>query len=86
MSITMESNTSNEAGQSVREQLQTLCAHYLATDQWGRDLVMSTALNQSNKHPIQLPRQLRLVTHPGLDQQAHLIDDIIDRLPLALVR
>lgn len=75
-----------KAGEAIREQLSALCMYYLTTDDFGRDLMMSTGRQQAEGHPIQLTRQLHLVPRTGLDPQTKLINEIIERLPLALVR
>ena len=70
----------------IEEQLRVLCSYYLATDDFGRGLMLSTGRTQATKHPIQLPRQLRLVPRSGLDHQAQLIDQVIQSFPLTVVR
>lgn len=71
---------------AIREQLKALCLYYLATDDFGRDLILSTGRKQAEKHPVQLPRQLHLVPRSGLDLQTQLINEVVNRLPLTLVR
>ena len=82
----LELNADRTAEGSIKEQLYELCVAYLAADQWGRDHTMATALEQSAKHPVDSAGKLRLVSKSRLDQQAHLLDDIINRLPLTVIR
>lgn len=73
-------------GDSTKEELRKLCAAYLAADQWGRDHTMNTALRQAEQHPTRSADKLHLVASARLDQNPHLIDDVINGFPLALVR
>lgn len=85
ISMTVLGSTS-QGSDAVKDELRELCAYYLATDQWGRDHIMGRAKAQAGKHPIQLPCQLHLVPRSGLDLQTQLIDEVVNCLPLALVR
>jgi hypothetical protein len=86
MTNPLETNTGRTGEGSIKEQLHALCAAYLASDQWGRNHTMTIALGQAAKHPAESARKLRLVSQAGLDQQAHLLDDVINSLPLAIIR
>lgn len=79
-------NAGNLPGESIKEQLEVLCSYYLAADEFGREMMLSAGRKQSVKHPIQLPRQLHLVQRAGLNPKAKLINEVIDRLPLTLIR
>jgi hypothetical protein len=72
--------------ETTRERLRELCAAYLASDQWGRDHIMKTALRQQAKGDKKLSGKLRLVSSASLNQEAHFLNDIINRLPLTIIR
>jgi hypothetical protein len=86
--IVLGATDGNDSVEAIKEQLRILCSYYLTTDEFGREIIMHSGETQSTKHASQLSRQLRIVPVPcsGLDAPAKLIDEVIERLPLALVR
>lgn len=86
MSITQPETGDGQVAESTREQLRILCSYYLTCDDFGRDLMLSTGRSQAKMHPAQLSRSLTLVPRSGLDAQAKLIDEVVQRFPLTLIR
>lgn len=81
----LESTIGKDSGDSIREQLDALCADYLAADKWGRERIMSTA-QRHGRDTRRSPRTLTLVASASLDQQTHVFDDGVNLLPLKLIR
>lgn len=73
-------------GASIEEELETLCSAYLASNDWGRERTMSTALRHAEEVQQGSGSPLRLVAGAGLDQEAHFLDDRANLLPLKIVR
>lgn len=75
-----------EDAETIKLKLQALCRAYMGADQWGRDHIMATAIQQASRPAARRPSgTLRLVARPLLDQQAHLLNGAINGLPLPLV-
>jgi hypothetical protein len=64
----LDSTLGKDDGDPIRGQLETLCAAYLASDEWGRQRTMETALRHGGSPKEQSPSTLRLVTSAALDQ------------------
>jgi hypothetical protein len=67
--------------------LQALCSAYLAADEWGKEHILDTAKRQAEKNPAaRLAGPLRLVRSSAVDPSAHLVDNVVNSFPLAVVR
>lgn len=75
-----------EDAETIKLKLQALCRAYMDSDQWGRDHIMDTAIDQASMQAAHRPSgTLRLVTQPFLDKSAHTLDGRINSGPLSLV-
>jgi hypothetical protein len=75
-----------EGQDAIRKELNELCAAYLGADPWGRNHIMNTARRQLQAQPVPSTGKFRLVSSASLNQEAHFLNDIINRLPLTIVR
>lgn len=62
------SSTGTQSEDTIREQLDALCAAYLASDEWGRERIVITAQRHARSNANRSARTLRLVASAGLDQ------------------
>lgn len=68
-------------------ELETLCRAYIDSDEWGREHIMDTALEQGRRKAKSRPSgALRLVSSAFVDSSLDPLDEVIYGLPLSLIR
>lgn len=68
-------------------ELETLCRAYIDSDEWGREHIMDTALEQGGRGVKARPSSpLRLVSSALVDSSLDPLNEVIYGLPLSVIR
>ena len=77
----------NNEGDGMSYELETLCRAYIDSDQWGREHIMDTALEQGGrKSKARASSALRLVSSALVDSTLDPLDEVVYGLPLSVIR